>query len=204
MQDLKIAIEGDVTPEQAEKIRIIKQHYDALAICKEDLETMIRKLGQEHQEQVKLIQTVSGFKEELSALRILSEIGADMTVFNTADKLCSWSGLVPTNNESAGKKFSTRISKGGHYLKPFLVQIANAVVKSEKHPELRNKYLKLKHQKAIIAICRRLLVAIYHVLLKQESYNPRLQGLTEIRNPDKTMSLQDAIRFAQKHGFNVL
>ena len=208
MQDLKIAIEGDVTPEQAEKIRIIKEHYDALAVCKEDLETMIRKLGQEYQEQVKLIQTVSGFKEELSALRILSEIGADMTVFNTADKLCSWSGLVPTNNESAGKKFSTRISKGGHYLKPFLVQIANAVVKSEKHPELRNKYLKLKkgrgHRKAIIAICRRLLVAIYHVLLKQESYNPRLQGLTEIRNSDKTMSLQDTIRFAQKHGFNVL
>lgn len=208
VQDLKIAIEGEVTPEQAEKIRIIKEHYDALAVCKEDLETMIRKLGQEYQEQVKLIQTVPGFKEELSALRILSEIGADMTVFGTAGKLCSWGGLVPANNESAGKKFSTRISKGRHYLKPFLVQIANAVVKSEKHPELRNKYLKLKkrrgHRKAIIAICRRLLVAIYHVLLKQESYNPRLQGLTEIRNPDKTMSLQDAIRFAQQHGFNVL
>ena len=208
VQDLEIAIEGDVTPEQAEKIRIIKEHYDALAVCKEDLETMIRKLGQEYQEQVKLIQTVPGFKEELSALRILSEIGADMTVFGTAGKLCSWGGLVPANNESAGKKFSTRISKGGHYLKPFLVQIANAVVKSEKHPELRNKYLKLKkrrgHRKAIIAICRRLLVAIYHVLLKQESYNPRLQGLTEIRNPDKTMSVQDAVLFAQQHGFNIL
>ena len=63
---------------------------------------MIRKLGQEYQEQVKLIQTVPGFKEELSALRIISEIGADMTVFNTAGKLCSWSGLVPANNESAG------------------------------------------------------------------------------------------------------
>ena len=208
VQDLKIAIEGEVTSEQAEKIRIIKEHYDALAVCKEDLETMIRKLGQEYQEQVKLIQTVPGFKEELSALRILSEIGTDMTVFGTAGKLCSWGGLVPANNESAGKKFSTRISKGGHYLKPFLVQIANTVVKSEKHPELRNKYLKLKkrrgHRKAITAICRRLLVAIYHVLLKQESYNPRLQGLTEIRNPDKTMSLQDTIRFAQQHGFNVL
>ena len=208
VQDLKIAIEGEVTPKQDEKIRIIKEHYDALAVCKEDLETMIRKLGQEYQEQVKLIQTVPGFKEELSALRILSEIGTDMTVFGTAGKLCSWGGLVPANNESAGKKFSTRISKGGHYLKPFLVQIANTVVKSEKHPELRNKYLKLKkrrgHRKAITAICRRLLVAIYHVLLKQESYNPRLQGLTEIRNPDKTMSLQDTIRFAQQHGFNVL
>ena len=208
VQDLEITIEGDVTPEQAEQIRIIKEHYDALAVSKEDLETMIRKLGQEYQEQVKLIQTVPGFKEELSALRILSEIGADMTVFSTAGKLCAWGGLVPANNESAGKKFSTRISKGGHYLKPFLVQIANAVVKSEKNPELRNKYLKLKkrrgHRKAIIAICRRLLVAIYHVLLKQESYNPRLQGLTEIRNPDKTMSGQDAVRFAQQHGFNVL
>lgn len=48
VQDLKIAIEGEVTPEQAEKIRIIKEHYDALVVCKEDLETMIRKLGQEY------------------------------------------------------------------------------------------------------------------------------------------------------------
>ena len=53
---------------------------------------MIRKLGQEYQEQVKLIQTVPGFKEELSTLRILSVIGADITVFNTAGKLCSWGG----------------------------------------------------------------------------------------------------------------
>ena len=208
VQDLEIAVEGELTPEQAEKIRVIKAHYDALAICKEDLENMILELGQEYQEQIKLIQTVPGFKEELSALRIISEIGADMTVFDTAGKLCSWAGLVPANNESAGKKYSTRISKGGKYLKPFLVQVANAVIKSEKHPELRNKYLKLKkrrgHRKAIIAICRRLLVAIYHVLLKQECYNPILQGFAEVRNPDKTMSLQDAIRFAQQHGFNVI
>lgn len=58
--------------------------------------------------------------------------------------------------EIAGKKSSTRISKGGRYLKPSLVQIANAVVKSEKHPEFRNKYLKLKkrrgHRKAIISV----------------------------------------------------
>ncbi|HEL2122590.1 TPA: IS110 family transposase [Streptococcus suis] len=207
LQDLEASIEGDLTPEQAEKIRIIKAHYDALAICKEDLEQMIHELGKEYQEQVKFIQTVPGFKKELSALRIISEIGADMTVFESAGMLCYWAGLVPVNNESAGKKYSTRISKGGRYLKPFLVQTANAVVKSEKHPELRNKYLKLKkrrgHGKAIIAICRKLLVAIYQVLLKQENYNPTLQGITEVRNPNKTMSIKDAIRFAQQHGFNV-
>ncbi|WP_099810559.1 IS110 family transposase [Streptococcus suis] len=207
LQDLEASIEGDLTPEQAEKIRIIKAYYDALAICKEDLEQMIHELGKEYQEQVKFIQTVPGFKKELSALRIISEIGADMTVFESAGMLCSWAGLVPVNNESAGKKYSTRISKGGRYLKPFLVQTANAVVKSEKHPELRNKYLKLKkrrgHGKAIIAIYRKLLVAIYQVLLKKENYNPTLQGITEVRNPNKTMSIKDAIRFAQQHGFNV-
>lgn len=147
IQDLEIAIEGDLTPEQAEKIRVIKAHYDALAICKEDLEQMIRELGCEYQEQVKLIQTIPGFKDELSALRIISEIGADMSIFESAGKLCSWAGLVPANNESAGKKYSTRISKGGRYLKPFLVQIANAVVRAEKHPEFRNKYLKLKKRR---------------------------------------------------------
>ncbi|HFI0841127.1 TPA: transposase, partial [Streptococcus suis] len=70
IQDLEIAVEGDLTPQQAEKIRVIKAHYDALTICKEDLEQMILELGQEYQEQVKLIQTVPGFNEELSALRV--------------------------------------------------------------------------------------------------------------------------------------
>lgn len=42
VRDLGIAISGDVTPEQGEKIRIIKEHYDVLAICKEDLETQSR------------------------------------------------------------------------------------------------------------------------------------------------------------------
>ena len=60
-----------------------------------------------------------------------------MTVFDSAGKLYSWAGLVPANNESAGKKYSTCISKGRRYLKPFLVQIANAIVKSEIYPEFR-------------------------------------------------------------------
>ncbi|VTS22347.1 transposase [Streptococcus pseudoporcinus] len=98
-----------------------------------------------------------------------------MTIFDLAGKLCSWAELVPANNESAGKKYLTLISKCVRYLKPFLVQIANAIVKSNKHTELRNKYLKLKkrrrHKKAIIAICCRLLVSNYQVLQKQENYN---------------------------------
>ena len=137
VQNLEIASDCELAPQQAEKTRVIKAHYDALDICKKDLEQMIRELGAEYSQEVKHIQTVPGFKEELSALQVISETGADMTVFDSAGKLCSWAELVLANNESAGKKYSTCISKGGRYLKPFLVQIANAIVKSEIYPEFR-------------------------------------------------------------------
>ena len=94
-----------------------------------------------------------------------------MDVFPTAKHLCSWAGLTPTNNESAGKKKSVRVSKAGCYIKRLLVQCATAVVKSEKHPEIRNRYLRLKkrrgHNKAIIAIARMLLTAVYNMLKKR-------------------------------------
>jgi transposase len=96
----------------------------------------------------------------------------------TAKHLCSWAGLTPTNNESAGKKKSVRISRAGCYIKPLLVQCATAVVKSEKHPEIRNRYLNLKkrrgHKRAAIAICRMLLTAIYHILKNGKPYNAEL------------------------------
>jgi transposase len=204
---LKLSIDGDISNEQAEKIRVIKAHYDAIVLCKNDLEQLIKELAQEYQAQIKLIQTVPGFKNVLTSIRLLSEIGVDMTKFPTAGHLSSWGGVVPANNESAGKKHSTKISKGGRYLKPLLVEIANAVVRSEKHPEIRNKYLQLRnrrgHKKAIIAIAHRLLVAIYHILLNNEPYNPDLYHVTNYVPPEKELSVEEAIQFAKSHGFKV-
>lgn len=208
VQDIKDSIDGEISEEQAEKIRIIKAHYDALEICKLDLDKMIREIAKDFEEEIKLIQTIPGFSNELSACRLISEIGVDMTVFGTARKLSSWAGLVPANNESAGKKFSTRISKGGHYLKPFLVQIANAVVRSQKHPELRNKYLLLKkrrgHKKAIIAIARKLLVSAFYVLKNKEDYNPDKLGATELQENDRIMTIKQAIKYTQLNGYKVV
>jgi transposase len=120
VEELTLATDCDITPEQANKLRVIKAHFDAITFCKNNLEQLIIELGKEYEEQQKLVQTVPGFQNPLTALRILSEIGVDMEQFPTAGKLCSWAGVVPANNESAGKKFSTRISKGGQYLKPLL------------------------------------------------------------------------------------
>jgi hypothetical protein len=65
----------------------------------------------------------------------------------------------------APEKKTTRISRAGAYIKPLLVLCANAVVKGNKHPEIKNRYITLKkrrgHKKAIIDIARILLTIIY-------------------------------------------
>lgn len=131
-----------------------------------------------------------------------------MNVFPSAKHLCSWADLTPTNNESTGKKKSVRISRVGCYLKPLLVQCATAVVVSEKHPEIRNRYLNLKkrrgNKKAIIAICRMLLTAIYHILKKQEVYNPELYKKAELIPISREITPEQAIYIAQRQGYKVM
>ena len=142
-----------------------------------------------------------------TAITIISEIGVDMNVFPTAKNLCSWAGLTPTNNESAGKKKSVRISKAGCYIKPLLVQCANAVVTSEKHPEFRNRYLRIKkrrgHKKAIIAICRMILTAIYHMFKTGEFYNSEHYRKAEILPVEREITIEQAILIARSQGYRI-
>ena len=109
-----------------------------------------------------------------------------MSLFPTSKKLCNWAGLTPQNNESAGKKKSTRVSRAGVYLKPTLVQCANAAIKSNKEPYFKNKYLKIKkrrgHKKAIIAIARMMLTCIYKMFQTGEIFNPIDINYSDIPN----------------------
>ena len=80
---------------------------------------------------------------EKSAITVISEIGNDVSRFASSKRLCSWVGLTPGSNESAGKKKSVLISRAGVYLKPALVEIAHCAVKSTKSPYYKRKYEKL-------------------------------------------------------------
>ncbi|WP_445659528.1 IS110 family transposase [Aeribacillus sp. FSL M8-0254] len=207
LPELELAIDGFITPEQAEKLKVMKQHYEDLQSRKADLEKIILSLAASYTEEMNLILTVPSFKNIFSAIAVVSEIGVNMDVFPTAKHLCSWAGLTPTNNESAGKKKSVRISRAGCYIKPLLVQCATAVVKSEKHPEIRNRYLKLKkrrgHKRAIIAIARMLLTAIYNILKKKEPYNPELYKKSDVLPVNREITVEQAILLAKSQGFRV-
>ncbi|WP_461883139.1 IS110 family transposase [Fusicatenibacter sp.] len=125
----------------------------------------------------------------------------------TVSNLCSWAGLTPTNNESAGKKKSVRVSKAGCYIKPLLVQCANAVVKSKKHPEIRNRYLRIKkrrgHKKTIIAIARMLLTALYHMLKNGENYNAELYQKSDLPPVDREITVEQALMIARNQGYKI-
>ena len=171
------AVDGAISPEQAVKLRECLNHIDELEFHKGRIEKEIYTLVEPFSACLNLIRTVPGMdKNPMTAITILSEIGSDMSVFPTAKHLVSWAGCCPRNDRSAKHVKSTRISQAGSCLKPLLVQVANALIKSDKHPEFRERYRRIKshrgHKKAIIAVCKMLLTAIRNMLSTGEVYNP--------------------------------
>lgn len=119
-EEILAAVDGEMCVEQAEKLRIIRSHMDSLDLCKANLESLILSVSEKYRPQLNLVMTVPGI-QSYAAIGIIAEIGVDMSVFPTSKHLCSWAGLTPQNNESAGKKKTTRISRAGAYIKPLLV-----------------------------------------------------------------------------------
>jgi transposase len=177
IDEIQAAVDGAVSREQAVKLRECLDHIDQLEVHKRNIESEILKLAEKYAYPLQLVRTVPGFDTNpITAIALTAEIGVDMSVFPTAKNLCSWAGCCPRNDQSGGKVKSTRISRAGTYLKPLLVQIANAIVKSDKHPEFKERYRRIKarrgHKKAIIAVCRMILTAIWNILSKLEPYSP--------------------------------
>ena len=206
VEKIQAAVDGEMCAEQAEKLRIIRSHMNSLELCKANLESLILSTAQKYLPQLELVMTVPGI-QAYSAIGIISEIGVDMSVFPTSKHLCSWAGLTPQNNESAGKKKTTRISRAGAYIKPLLVQCALNAIRAKNNPEIHNRYLTLKrrrgHKKAIIAIARMLLTAIYNILKKNESYNADLYRQSDTPPKNRAVSVEEAIFILQRQGYLV-
>ena len=179
---------------------------DNLKLCTLNLESLILSTAEKYLPQLELIMTVPGI-QSFAAIGVISEIGVDMSVFPTSKHLCSWAGLTPQNNESAGKKKTTRISRAGAYIKPLLVQCALCAIRAKQFPEVRNRYLALKkrrgHKKAIIAIARMLLTAIYNILKKKEPYNPELYRKGDRPPAHREVSAEEAVYILQRQGYLV-
>jgi len=189
-------IHGRITNKHKEKIAaslqgfvsdsdrfILRQNYEELELltrqqqeCVTEMERLCDTL---YKEELKLLCSIPGI-QKLSAMTIIAELGVDLKTFITAASLVGWVGLRPRNDESAKKIKSRKITNGNKYLRRILVQCAWAITRS-KGCWLSGKFNELakrrSQKKALIAIARKLLVIIWHVLSKHEvykEYKPRL------------------------------
>ena len=199
------SIEGyQMTDSQKYRIHLVRAHMDYITAAINDVDSEIESLiasDPDYENAVELLCTIPGVKYD-SAITIISEIGIDMSQFCSSKRLCCWAGLTPGSNESAGKKKSVRITRAGVYLKPALVQCAHAAVKSDKSPYYKKKYESLVKRRgkkrAIIAIARMILTAIFQMLTTGETWNPC--DLYKIDMPEALLEKQKqkAIKQAQK------
>ena len=206
IEEIQAAVDGAISPEQAVKLRQCLNHIDELEKHLEEIEQEILRLSDKYQAALDLIRTVPGFdKNPMTAIQVLSEIGGDMSVFPSAKHLVSWAGCCPRNDQSNKKIKSTRISRAGSYFKPVLVQVANGLLRSKKHLEITDRYKRIKarrgHKKAIIAICRMLLTAIWHILSDLKPYTA--EGFRESRpvNESKVLTTSQALNLLKQRGY---
>lgn len=208
IEEIQAAVDGAISHEQAVKLKQCLDHINELENHKNEIEQEIFRLSEKYETVLNLIRTVPGFdKNPMTAIQVLSEIGGDMSVFPSSKHLVSWAGCCPRNDQSNQRIKSTRISRAGSYFKPVLVQVANALIKSKKHPEFRERYRRIKarrgHKKAIIAICRMLLTAIWHILTDLVPYTP--DGFIEHRPVDesKTLTISQALNLLKLRGYTI-
>ena len=199
------SIEGyQMTDSQKYRMHLVRAHMDYITAAINDVDSEIESLissDPDYENAVELLCTIPGVKYD-SAITIISETGIDMSQFCSSKRLCCWARLTPGSNESAGKKKSVRITRAGVYLKPALVQCAHAAVKSDKSPYYKKKYESLVKRRgkkrAIIAIARMILTAIFQMLTTGETWNPC--DLYKIDMPEALLEKQKqkAIKQAQK------
>lgn len=208
VSEIQAAVDGAISPEQAVKLRQCLAHIDELEAHRKEIESEILQIAEPFSAVLDLLYTLPGLdKNPMTAIAILSEIGPDMSMFPSSKHLVSWAGCCPRNDQSNQKVKSRRISRAGSYLKPLLVQVANALIKSKKHPEFKERYHRIKsrrgHKKAIIAVCKMLLTAIWNMLSKLEPYNPK--GFLEHRpvKQEKSLTVSQALELLRLRGYTI-
>jgi len=202
------SIEGyQMTKEQKERIILVRSHLEFIQQSITMLDEKLDKMLVPYENAITLLCTIPGV-DRASAITIISEIGTDMTQFASSKRLCCWAGLTPGNNESASKKKSVRITRAGVYLKPVLVQIAHAAVKSNKSPYYKVKYERISKRRgkkrAIIAIARMILTAIHNMFITGEEFNPsdlyKIDMPQEMVEKQKEKAIKQAVKLLLSHG----
>jgi len=194
---LEDALRGRVTGHHRFLLQLHLGHLDAVDAAIAAIDREVDRTVGPFRAAIALLNTVPGVSS-LSAEVIVAEIGIDMSRFPTDAQLISWAGLCPGNDESAGKRRSTKLRQGSQWLKTALVQCAWAATRT-KGSYLQAQFLRLRSRrgakKAICAVAASLLTSIYHMLKKGVAYTDLGAEHFDRRSKDrKALSMVQRLR----------
>jgi transposase len=170
-EELHDALQGELTASHVFVLDELLRHIEELEarIARFDAR-LLSELASE-KNALALLQTLPGV-DVIGAAMLLVEIGSDMSVFGTPDRLASWVGICPGNNESAGKRKSGRIRKGNPYVRRLLCEFAHAArrTKSAFQSKFQSLIVRRGYKRAIVALAHKMLRTIFFMLKRGEYY----------------------------------
>ena len=172
---LMASLSGVFSNTDIDIIRQLREEVELAERHKDECQSRMDAICQQHfSEQLKNLQTIPGIKGR-SATAIIAEVGSDVSSFQDAAHLVSWCGLKPRNEESAGKIKARSITHGNKYLRKTMIECAWAASKTQGCFLNRFSYYQIvvRHKnkmKVLVAVARKILVAIWHVLHDNVAY----------------------------------
>jgi transposase len=191
-EELRMSLHQDLSDRHRYLLLSIQNHLRWLENQRELIVCQVVTAMEPYRKEWELIQTIPGF-DELSAAVLLVEVGIDMSCFRQSKRLTSWAGVCPGSYESAGKNKSGRTRKGNKYLRQILCEVSNSARKTES--QFKHLYqglvIRRGHNRAILAIGRKLLEIVFVILSRKEPYkDPKAdyEKLLVMRNAPRWIS----------------
>ncbi|MBD5274335.1 MAG: IS110 family transposase [Bacteroides sp.] len=172
---IRAAVTGLFSKTDLVVVRQTKEVIDMIEMQIEECQRELTALCQEHfAEQYRRLQTIPGVKER-AATAIIAETGVDMKMFATAASLVGWCGLRPRNDVSNGRYKSRKVTHGNRYLRQILIEISWVASRTRNcffsnFSYIQTTVKKKSKMKIKVAIARKILVAVWHMLSKEEDF----------------------------------
>ncbi|MGG4070881.1 IS110 family transposase [Bacillus tropicus] len=202
-EELELSLRGKMSAHQRLMLKTMLTHVDFLNEQITELDAEVAKRLAPFQEDIDRLDTIPGIARR-TAEQILAEIGTNVgSRFPSAAHLCSWIGLVPGHNESAGKRKPSKTRKGNKYLRSALLEASQSVCRSDNYLGALYRRIAARKggRKAAVAVAHAIMKIAYHLLTRNEDYRDLGADYFEKRQQD--FIVKQSVRRLENLGFTV-